>query len=142
MYLLGIVSDINLSKVSYQIQLIDQWLKRNELTLNYLKTGYVLFNKQPHVQVYSKFRIYVSKSFLKRVNTVKYLGVWIDDKLNWLAHIESLSLQLAQSCTIFFYLRDFMTDILLECCIKISSIVILFKKSQLGVLPTNTNYMK
>ena len=108
------LSDINLSnveqKVNYQLQLIHQWLKRNKLTLNYSKTTFLLFNKQPHVQVCSKFRLHINKSLLERENAVKYLGVWIDDKLNWSAHIENLSLQLAKSCTMFFYLRDFVTD--------------------------------
>ena len=108
------LSDINLSnleqKVNYQLQLIHQWLKRNKLTLNYSKTTYLLFNKQPHVQVCSKFRLHINKSLLERENAVKYLGVWIDDKLNWSAHIENLSLQLAKSCIMFFYLRDFVTD--------------------------------
>ena len=108
------LSDINLSnleqKVNYQLQLIHQWLKRNKLTLNYSKTAYHLFNKQPHAQVCSKFRLHINKSLLERENAVKYLGVWIDNKLNWSAHIENLSLQLSKSCNTFFYLRDFMTN--------------------------------
>ena len=108
------LSEINLSnleqKVNYQLQFIHQLLKRNKLTLNYSKTTYLLFNKQPHVQVCSKFRLHINKSLLERENAVKYLGVWIDDKLNWSAFIENFFLQLAKSCTMFFYLRDFVTD--------------------------------
>ena len=62
------------------------------------------------MQVCSKFRLHINKSLLERENAVKYLGVWIDDKLNWSVHIENLSLQLAKSCTMFFYLRDFVAD--------------------------------
>ena len=47
---------------------------------------------------------------LERENAVKHLGLWIDDKLNWSAHIGNLSLQLAKSCAMSFYLRDFVTD--------------------------------
>ena len=69
------LSDINLSnleqKVNYQLQLIYQWLKRNKLTLNYSKTTYVLFNKQPRLQVRSKFRLHINKSLLERENAVK-----------------------------------------------------------------------
>ena len=108
------LSDINLSnleqKVNHQLQLIHQWLKTKKLTLNYSKTTYLLFNRQPHVLVCSKFRLHINKSLLERENAVKYLGVWIDDKLNWSAYIENLSLQLAKFCTMFFYLRDFVTD--------------------------------
>ena len=73
------LSDINLSnleqKVNYQLHLIHQWFKRNKLTLNYSKTAHLLFNKQPHVQVYSKFRLQINKSLVERENAVKYLGV-------------------------------------------------------------------
>ena len=106
---LTLTSDINLSnleqKVNYQLQLIYQLLKRNKLTLNYSKTTYLLSNKQPHVQVCSKFRLHVNKSLLERENAVKYLGVWIDDKLNWSAHIKNLSLQLAKSCIMLLFAR-------------------------------------
>ena len=68
------LSDINLSnleqKINYQLQLIHQWLKRNKLTSNYSKTTYLLFNKQPHVQVCSKFRLHINKSLLERENAV------------------------------------------------------------------------
>ena len=106
--------DLNLSnlehKVNYQLQLIHQRLKRNKLTSNYLKTTYLLFNKQPHVQVCSKFRLQINISLLERENADKYLGVWTEDKLNWSAHIEKRCLQFAKSCTTFFYLLDFVTD--------------------------------
>ena len=73
------LSDTNLSnleqKVNYLLQLINQWLKRNKLTLNYSKTTYLLLSKQPHVQVCSKFRLHINKSLHERENTVKYLEV-------------------------------------------------------------------
>ena len=52
----------------------------------------------------------MNKSLLEREKAVKYLRVWIENKLNWSAHIENLSLHFAKSCTMFFYLRDFVTD--------------------------------
>ena len=80
-------------KVNYQLKLIDQWLKSNKLPLNFSETRYLLFNKQPHVPVCSKFRLNINKLLLKWEDAVKYLGVWIDDISNWLAHIENLSFQ-------------------------------------------------
>ena len=45
------LSDAKLSRlenrVNMQLQYIAQWLNQNKLTLNYLKTTYLLFNKQP-----------------------------------------------------------------------------------------------
>ena len=41
---------------------------------------------------------------------MKYLVVWFDDKLNWSAHIQDLSLQLAKSSNMLYHIRDFVTD--------------------------------
>jgi len=55
------MSDKNLqqleNKVNFQLQLIDEWLKKNKLTLNYSKTIYLLTSKQPHVPVSAKFNL-------------------------------------------------------------------------------------
>ena len=62
------------------------------------------------MQICSKFRLHVNKSLVERENAVKYLRLCIGDKLNWSAHIEHLSLQLAKSYSMYFYLRDFVAD--------------------------------
>ena len=99
------LSDINLSnlelKVNYQLRLIHPMVKKNKLTLNYSKITYLLFNEQPLVQVCFKSRLHINKSLLERESAVKYLGVWIHDKLDWSAHIENLSFQLAKSVLLF-----------------------------------------
>ena len=73
-------------RVNSQLQLIDKWLRKNKLTLNLSKTmNLLLFNKQPRVLVTSKFNLLNKKKLAS--DFVKYLGVWINHKLNWLAYI-------------------------------------------------------
>jgi len=60
------------NKGNYQLQLINQRLKKNKLTLNYSKNTYLLFNKQPHVPVSSKFNLYLNQIKIKRSGSVKY----------------------------------------------------------------------
>ena len=43
---------------------------------------------------------------MNKIDSVKYLGVLIDDKLNWSAHIHALSLQLAKYCSMLYHIRD------------------------------------
>ena len=38
------------------------------------------------------------------------MGVWFDDELNWSAHIQKLSLQLARFCNMLYHIRDFVND--------------------------------
>ena len=44
---------------------------------------------------------------------MKYLDVWFDDLLNWLARIQKLSLQLAGCCNMLYHIRDFVNALAL-----------------------------
>ena len=37
-------------------------IEKKQITANYLKTTYLLFNKESHAPVCSKFRLYINKS--------------------------------------------------------------------------------
>ena len=50
----------------------------------------------------------LTKKKISKSDSVKYLGVWIDNKLNWSAHIHALSHQLARHCSMLYHMRDFV----------------------------------
>ena len=108
------LSDDNLAKlecrVNAQLRHIGLWLKQNKLTLNHSKTTYLFFNEQPHVPVNSTSSLLINKNEITKTNSLKYLRVWFDDKLNWSAHIQDLSLQLAKWSNMLYHIRDFVTD--------------------------------
>ena len=108
------LSDANLSRlenrVNTQLHYIAQWFNQNKLTLNYSKTTYLLFNKRPHGPISSKFLLHINQKEISRSKSVKYLRVWFDDKLNWSAHIQKLSLQLARCCNMLYHIHDFVND--------------------------------
>ena len=54
------------------------------------------------------FVIHLNDKFLERSSTVKYLGLLIDDILNWSPHIQHLSHQLACRSGIFYRLRNYV----------------------------------
>ena len=108
------LSDANLSRlengVNTQLRHIDHWLIHNKLSLNYSKTMYLLFNKQPNVPISSKFSLFISRKEIFKSDSVKYLGVWFDDKLNWFTHTQKLSLQLARCSNMLYHIHDFVND--------------------------------
>ena len=97
------------NQVNNELSKLDIWLKQNKLFLNYSKSNYMLINKYPHKQIDSKFMISINSNPLARVNTVKYLGIYIDDNLKWTSHIRYMSLQLAKYCGLFYRIRKFLT---------------------------------
>ena len=65
---------------------VDKWLQDNKLTLNIRKTHYMLFYR---VQLKrEQLNIYFRGETIFRVNSTIFLGVIMDDKLKWTAHIQ------------------------------------------------------
>ena len=86
-------------RVNSELKLIDDWLQNSKLSLNYSKTCYLLFSKHPHISFNSKFSVHMNHSKIEKSNSVKYLRLLVDDKLNWSANAQYLSLQLAKYCS-------------------------------------------
>ena len=97
-------------RVNSDLKLIDDWLQNNKLSLNYSKTCYLLFSKHHHISVNSKFSVHMNHSKIEKSNSVKYLGLLIDDKLNWSAHAQYLFLQLAKCCSMLNQVRSYVTE--------------------------------
>ena len=89
------LSDTNINnlqiRVNAELQNINFWLRKNKLSLNYNKTNFMLINKHPHKTVECDFNLSINDAVLSRTDSVKYLGVYHDDKLNWTPHIKHLS---------------------------------------------------
>jgi len=67
---------------------LDNWFKSNKLTLNLDKTSY-------RPMVFSPRRIFSIKLLLNDVeiekgHACKYLGIYLDDQLNWKHHIDHI----------------------------------------------------
>ena len=52
----------------------------------------------------------MNEKVLRRSDFVKYLGVYIDEKLTWSVHINKLSLQLAKYNAMLYQIRDYVTE--------------------------------
>ena len=67
--------ELSMNKVLLQLR---NWLVINKLTINLLKTSYIIFNK-PKL----KFIITLDNIIIARSRSIKFLGLIIDDKLSW-----------------------------------------------------------
>ena len=80
--------------VNSELENIDQWLIDNRLSLNVDKSCFLLFTGKTRFQ--QDFKICISDKEVSRVSAAKYLGVHIDDKLNWQLHLSHVLTKIKQ----------------------------------------------
>ena len=106
------MSDNNLFKlqnrVNTELRKIDFWMKKNKLQLNYFKTHYLVLDKQLNCSCLTNFLISLNSIDIKQIKSIKYLGIYIDENLNWSCHIQHLSLQLARYSGLLYRIRSFL----------------------------------
>ena len=82
---LRITVDCELSKLS-------SWFSANRLSLNIAKTNYILFGNKP---IPTNFKISIDNQPILRAYTVKFLGVIVDSRLSWNAHVDYICSKIA-----------------------------------------------
>ena len=73
--------------VNKDLYSLNEWFQTNKLSLNVSKTNYVLFNNT-RVDNADNFNLTIANESIERKNEVKFLGLYLDSKLDWNAHIK------------------------------------------------------
>ena len=76
-------------EINVEIDKIYSWVKANKLSLNVDQTNFMLFT--PKCFPRSMNDLLINGSRISEVNETKFLGVIIDNKLNWSPHIMYIS---------------------------------------------------
>ena len=92
---------------------VDEWLKTNNLSLNYDKTEFLVVNKSKSKG--GSLNLRIGKNDIAQVKHVKYLGVIIDDDLTWKPHIHNQCSKIAHSNWAFTNLRKYVNLSTLKC---------------------------
>ena len=94
-------------KFNKEIKKLHHWFVANKLTLNLKKTKFMLFSKQKKNKTkVKKFKININNYSIKQVTEMKYLGVILDNKLNWHNHIQYVCSKLAKAAGIIYKVRS------------------------------------
>ena len=91
--------------VNEELFKIGTWLKLNKLTVNYSKSNFMLFQRK---RSNTEICIKMDENLLERVKEVKYLGVILDENLNWKSHIKYLTSKIARASYILSKLRHYV----------------------------------
>ena len=96
----------NASSIANSLHL-SKWLNANKISLNVSKTEMVLFRPKRKSMDFN-LKIKLNGKRLYETNSVKYLGIRIDYKLNWKAHINDIALKLITANAMLYKVRDFV----------------------------------
>ena len=87
------------AKVNEELEKIEDWFKANKLSLNNKKTKYTLFHKNsikddlplklPDLKI--------ANNEIERKKAIKFLGVMLDENVNWQEHIRTVENKIAKN---------------------------------------------
>ena len=90
-------------KLNNDLQEICEWLRCNKLSLNILKSHYMIFTTKNKTA--QDLDIKISNTAVERVYDTKFLGVYIDAQLTWKKHIEYTCSKLSKCAGILLKAR-------------------------------------
>jgi hypothetical protein len=75
---------------------LDRWFRVNQLVLNITKTNVIKFTPVTSVNV--PLDTYYKDNLIDEVKSTKFLGMYIDNHMNWKNHIEQIPPKLSVAC--------------------------------------------
>ena len=99
--------------INHDLSLIVQWLRSNKISLNADKTELVIFSpKRKQITKHLNFRISGQK--IEISTRVKYLGIQIDQHLNWNEHIKNIIPKLSRAIGVLSKICHYVPKFLLK----------------------------
>ena len=89
--------------------IIDAWLKRNKLALNVKKCEFLMIGTTRRLKSAEVPDVLIQNVPISRVTHCKYLGVLIDEHLDWVKHIEYLGKKIAKDIYLLKRIRPYVT---------------------------------
>ena len=75
------------SRVQQEMMKVSKWMISNKLTLNYKRSCYMLISKKL-LNDSNFFQVLINQNLIEKSECVKYLGVYVDNKLSWRTHTQ------------------------------------------------------
>ena len=89
-----------------EINKISKWLNANKLSINTIKTKFMLFRSLKKKQK-QNIILSINEQIIKQVKNITFLGVNIDENLTWKEHINLISKKIIKVSSIIARIRHF-----------------------------------
>ena len=97
--------------VNDELSSLDQWLISNNLSLNFSKTSYMIVSNRV---IYGDKCIVIRDIAIDRTTVTKYLGIYVDDCLNFNKHVDYISGKISKSIGVLYKLKSCLPDYVLR----------------------------
>ena len=96
------------SLINSELAEIAKWLKVNKLSLNINKTHYMIFTTKR--KIIPGIVINIEGHIINEVDSTKFLGIYLDNKLNWKKHIAYVSGKVARGIGLIIKARKLLNS--------------------------------
>ena len=96
------------STAKNELGYVHKWLCCNQLSLNIEKSNYVIFHA-PQKKITFPVHLSLNNCLLKQESATKYLGVLIDENLNWKSHVSLIESKIKRGVGVISRLRHTVT---------------------------------
>ena len=98
--------------VNEELKKLSLWLNLNRLALNVSKTNFVIFRANKPIN--HNVTILMNRKAIEQKDHVKYLGVLVDEHLNWNYHIQHVAKKIGRGIGILVRLRQYLNPSMLK----------------------------
>ena len=109
-YSSGETMDSAHSKLQTDLRLLTEWCDSNQLTINAKKTKNMLFGSKKFVTIKKLPKIDISSQEIQFVDHYKYLGVILDQNLNYQKHLKETFRLASHKVYLLSRIRKFITN--------------------------------
>ena len=88
---------------------LDKWFAYNLLTLNTDKSYFCIFRTTQNHRLILPSEIEFNNKVIKRAKSIKYLGITLDEFLDWNEHIRNIKNSLSSLFSVFYNIRRYLT---------------------------------
>ena len=94
------------SQLGLLINNLVKWVKANGLALNLKKTKYMIFSRARNVDL--PMPLIISNTAIERKQEARFLGVIVDESLNWNCHVKTVLSKMSRYIGIMYKIKKFL----------------------------------
>jgi hypothetical protein len=97
--------DYHADVINVELSKVQNWMQCNKMCINSDKTKYIVFSYRKNIQLHL---VKLGDSVILATSNIKFLGIFIDERLNFNYHVNCISTKLSKSVGILYKLASFI----------------------------------